>query len=107
MGIIEARHREGTLKIDDGGVWSLQGKSPGVVTRKEDLAVLDCKRMDASRQWTRIVGAEMRPGQDALMQGVQDWLQWVIAQTSDFVCAYKPTLGFYQAFGSAGLLLFV
>lgn len=41
--------------------------------------------------------------QDALIQGLGDWLQEVIAQTTDVVCAYKPTLGFYQALGSAGL----
>jgi uridine monophosphate synthetase len=45
---------------------------------------------------------ENRCNRDALIQGLQDWLQWVIAQTTDLVCAYKPTLGFYQALGSAG-----
>ena len=32
-------------------------------------------------------------------------LQSVIEQTADLVCAYKPTLGFYQALGAAGLEL--
>ncbi|MDX2215668.1 MAG: bifunctional orotidine-5'-phosphate decarboxylase/orotate phosphoribosyltransferase [Oculatellaceae cyanobacterium bins.114] len=41
--------------------------------------------------------------QDALIRRLGDWLQWVVAQTADLVCAYKPTLGFYQALGSAGL----
>lgn len=40
-----------------------------------------------------------------LMAGLQAWLQWIIQQTSDRVCAYKPTLGFYQALGVAGLEL--
>ncbi|BAU66221.1 orotate phosphoribosyltransferase [Stanieria sp. NIES-3757] len=40
-----------------------------------------------------------------LMAGLQAWLQWIIEQTSDRVCAYKPTLGFYQALGVAGLEL--
>ncbi|MBL1177793.1 bifunctional orotidine-5'-phosphate decarboxylase/orotate phosphoribosyltransferase [Pantanalinema sp. GBBB05] len=40
---------------------------------------------------------------DVLMRGLRDWLQWIVAQTSDLVCAYKPTLGFYQALGSAGM----
>lgn len=31
------------------------------------------------------------------------WLEFVIAQTQDHVCAYKPTLGFYLALGAAGL----
>jgi uridine monophosphate synthetase len=37
------------------------------------------------------------------LAGLRDWLHWVIAQTADCVCAYKPTLGFYQALGAAGL----
>ena len=31
------------------------------------------------------------------------WLTWVIDQTHNWVCAYKPTLGFYEALGAAGL----
>jgi uridine monophosphate synthetase len=34
-----------------------------------------------------------------------EWLQYVIAETADFVCAYKPTLGFYQALGIEGFQL--
>ena len=34
-----------------------------------------------------------------------DLEKWLLEQTSDLVCAYKPTLGFYQAFGAAGLKL--
>lgn len=34
-----------------------------------------------------------------------DWLQFLIAQSADLVCAYKPTLGFYEALGSQGLEL--
>lgn len=37
------------------------------------------------------------------MQGLADWLQGIITQTADLVCAYRLTLGFYQALGSAGL----
>ena len=40
-----------------------------------------------------------------LMADLQTWLEWVIEQTSDHVCAYKPTLGFYQALGVAGIEL--
>lgn len=36
---------------------------------------------------------------------LESWLGWIIEQTSDRVCAYKPTLGFYQALGIAGLEL--
>jgi uridine monophosphate synthetase len=40
-----------------------------------------------------------------LLKDLETWLLWVIKSTSDRVCAYKPTLGFYQALGSAGLEL--
>jgi uridine monophosphate synthetase len=41
--------------------------------------------------------------QNDLIQGLRDWLQWIVTQTAEVVCAYKPTLGFYEALGSAGL----
>jgi uridine monophosphate synthetase len=34
-----------------------------------------------------------------------DWLQFIIAETSDLVCAYKPTFGFYKSLGAPGLEL--
>ena len=37
--------------------------------------------------------------------GLRDWLIWVIEQTQEYVCAYKPTLGFYEALGPSGLEL--
>ena len=40
-----------------------------------------------------------------LLAGIEAWLLWVIDSTSDRVCAYKPTLGFYQALGIPGLQL--
>lgn len=39
------------------------------------------------------------------IDSLQEWLQFVIAQTADLVCAYKPTLGFYTALGAPGLEL--
>lgn len=51
---------------------------------------------------------EMMPGdyksQD-IISDLYNWLQFVIAETFDFVCAYKPTLGFYEALGVPGLEL--
>jgi uridine monophosphate synthetase len=35
--------------------------------------------------------------------GLQEWLQFLIAETADLVCAYKLTLEFYRALGSSGL----
>ncbi|CAN1210370.1 bifunctional orotidine-5'-phosphate decarboxylase/orotate phosphoribosyltransferase [Tumidithrix helvetica PCC 7403] len=34
-----------------------------------------------------------------------EWMQFIIHSTSDLVCAYKPTLGFYTALGAPGLEL--
>jgi uridine monophosphate synthetase len=39
--------------------------------------------------------------------GLENWLQFIIAETADFVCAYKPTLGFYEALGVPGLELLI
>ena len=53
--------------------------------------------------------SEMMPSkyvrEDRLIESIEAWLLWVIEATSDRVCAYKPTLGFYQALGIAGLQL--
>jgi uridine monophosphate synthetase len=45
------------------------------------------------------------PPRGQAIQDLQDWLVAVIVQTQDRVCAYKPSLGFYQALGPAGLEL--
>lgn len=34
-----------------------------------------------------------------------NWLQFIIDQTADLVCAYKPTFGFYKALGTPGMEL--
>lgn len=51
---------------------------------------------------------EMMPSREntaSIIADLSDWLQLLISQTSDLVCAYKPTLGFYQALGVPGLEL--
>ncbi|KAB8335166.1 bifunctional orotidine-5'-phosphate decarboxylase/orotate phosphoribosyltransferase [Scytonema tolypothrichoides VB-61278] len=40
-----------------------------------------------------------------IISGLWDWLQFIISETVDQVCAYKPTLGFYEALGAPGLEL--
>ncbi|TAF03932.1 MAG: bifunctional orotidine-5'-phosphate decarboxylase/orotate phosphoribosyltransferase [Nostocales cyanobacterium] len=42
-----------------------------------------------------------------MITGLENWLQFMIAETADFVCAYKPTLGFYEALGVPGLELLI
>ena len=39
------------------------------------------------------------------IESLETWIESAIEQTSDRVCAYKPTLGFYQALGTAGIAL--
>ena len=41
--------------------------------------------------------------QQSVIKELELWLKSVIEETKDLVCAYKPTLGFYEAFGSEGL----
>ncbi len=40
-----------------------------------------------------------------IISGLSDWLQFIISETVDKVCAYKPTLGFYEVLGAPGLEL--
>ncbi|WP_019507246.1 bifunctional orotidine-5'-phosphate decarboxylase/orotate phosphoribosyltransferase [Pleurocapsa sp. PCC 7319] len=43
--------------------------------------------------------------EESLIEQIEALLLRIIAATSDRVCAYKPTLGFYQALGGKGLQL--
>lgn len=46
-------------------------------------------------------------GGSSLLSQARSWCKSVIEATADHVCAYKPSLGFYQAMGSAGVELMV
>ncbi len=46
-----------------------------------------------------------RGGNGSIIDDLWNWLQAQIAETSDLVCAYKPTFGFYKALGAPGLEL--
>ncbi|MEM8828749.1 MAG: bifunctional orotidine-5'-phosphate decarboxylase/orotate phosphoribosyltransferase [Cyanobacteria bacterium P01_G01_bin.19] len=52
-----------------------------------------------------MIAAEFSSAETALVDRLEAWLLWVINATGDRVCAYKPTLGFYQALGIPGLQL--
>lgn len=39
------------------------------------------------------------------IENLWHWLEFIIQETSNCVCAYKPTLGFYQALGRDGMEL--
>ncbi|MEM6613385.1 MAG: bifunctional orotidine-5'-phosphate decarboxylase/orotate phosphoribosyltransferase [Cyanobacteria bacterium P01_C01_bin.72] len=71
-------------------------------------------RAIASNNSLLIVGLDPNPEmipanflqrEGSLLADIEAWLLWVIESTSDRVCAYKPTLGFYQALGIPGLQL--
>ena len=47
----------------------------------------------------------IRGDENSLIDRLEAWLLWVIELTCDRICAYKPTLGFYQALGIPGLHL--
>ncbi|MBW4694595.1 MAG: bifunctional orotidine-5'-phosphate decarboxylase/orotate phosphoribosyltransferase [Lyngbya sp. HA4199-MV5] len=82
-------------------------KLEAAISRNSSLLVVGLDpnpELMPSRYGVRDAASEgERSSQDALVQGLEEWLQRVIAQTSALVCAYKPTLGFYSALGSAGL----
>ncbi len=40
-----------------------------------------------------------------IIANLHNWLEFIIRETSDYVCAYKPTFGLYQALGIPGLEL--
>lgn len=40
-----------------------------------------------------------------MIERLETWLTFVITETQGIVCAYKPTLGFYEALGSQGFEL--
>ena len=53
-----------------------------------------------------MISAEYLQGdEENLIEQIEVLLLQIIADTSDRVCAYKPTLGFYQALGGKGLQL--
>ncbi|MBW4698822.1 MAG: bifunctional orotidine-5'-phosphate decarboxylase/orotate phosphoribosyltransferase [Aphanocapsa lilacina HA4352-LM1] len=44
-----------------------------------------------------------RYGRTASIAALRDWMRTLVEQTAACVCAFKPTLGFYQALGPAGI----
>jgi uridine monophosphate synthetase len=65
-------------------------------------ASLLCLGLDPNPE---ILPLQAAGGSVSLRQALQHWLETVVAQTQNLVCAYKPTLGFYLALGIEGLEL--
>ena len=51
------------------------------------------------QSWNRHRGASA----SSFLSQSRRWIKAVIEETSDHVCAFKPSLGFYQALGAVGL----
>ena len=51
--------------------------------------------------WPRHLGSW--EGANVNIWGLQEWLQFLIVETADLVCAYTLTLEFYRTLGASGL----
>jgi len=63
--------------------------------------------LDPNPEMLRSWAASRGLGGSSLLSQARSWCKSVIESTADHVCAYKPSLGFYQAMGSAGVELMV
>jgi uridine monophosphate synthetase len=84
-------------------------KLEGAIARNNSLLVvsLDPNPEMLPERYRQVTGGNQTT-QDRITPdrtGLRDWLLWVIEQTQEKVCAYKPTLGFYEALGAPGLEL--
>lgn len=70
-------------------------------TRKSLLVTGLDPNPEMLRSWADLRGLNGR----SLLSQARSWCKSVIEETADHVCAYKPSLGFYQAMGSAGVEL--
>lgn len=61
--------------------------------------------LDPNPEMLRSWAATRGLGGSSLLSQARAWCKSVIEATADHVCAYKPSLGFYQAMGSAGVEL--
>ncbi|MGK7877860.1 MAG: bifunctional orotidine-5'-phosphate decarboxylase/orotate phosphoribosyltransferase [Xenococcaceae cyanobacterium] len=74
-------------------------KLNGAIERNQSLL---CVRLDPDPEaWPKPYGSWETVSSH--LWGLQEWLQFLIAETADLVCAYKLTLEFYQVLGSSGL----
>jgi uridine monophosphate synthetase len=63
-----------------------------------------CVGLDPNPEMLPQSAAE-REDSDNLIASLGAWLHDIITQTANLVCAYKPTLSFYTALGSQGMVL--
>ena len=74
-------------------------KLNGAIERNQSLL---CARLDPDPEaWPKSYGSWETVSSH--LWGLQEWLQFLIAETADLVCAYQLTLEFYRVLGSSGL----
>ena len=74
------------------------------ITSRSSLLVTG---LDPNPEMLRSWAAARKLGGSSLLSQARSWCKSVIESTADHVCAYKPSLGFYQAMGAAGVDLMV
>ena len=77
-------------------------KLNNAIAQNQSLLVVG---LDPNLEILPILGNRSIANRDNPIDNLQEWLEWVIGETSDRVAAYKLNLGFYQALGVAGLEL--
>ena len=78
------------------------GKLNETINQNQSLLVVG---LDPNLEILSILENLSIANRDNPIDNLQEWLEWVIGETSDRVAAYKLHLGFYQALGVDGLEL--
>ena len=92
------------LQEQAGGHPLLQGHGVFHGTHRGDCqsSVIVCGRVDPNPENAAPLGQGRNLSGRSLLSQARAWCKAVIEAAADHVCAYKPSLGFYQAMGSAG-----
>ncbi len=87
------------------GAWSCKGvtfflKLTEAIASRQSLLITGLDpNPEMLQSWNRNRGG----GAGSFLSQSRRWIKAVIEETSDHVCAFKPSLGFYQALGAVGI----
>ncbi len=87
------------------GAWSSKGvtfflKLTEAIASRQSLLITGLDpNPEMLQSWNRNRGG----GAGSFLSQSRRWIKAVIEETSDHVCAFKPSLGFYQALGAVGI----
>ncbi len=87
------------------GAWSSKGvtfflKLTEAIASRQSLLITGLDpNPEMLQSWNRNRGG----GAGSFLSQSRRWIKAVIDETSDHVCAFKPSLGFYQALGAVGI----